>query len=163
MSAEILNQIKLNNGKTINLVKGDITERSVDVIVNAVNSYLKHDGGVAAAVVRKGGQVIQQESYKIGFLQVGSAVITTAGKLSCKGVRHAVRPKMGEGDKNKKLRKAAQISLTLASEKEFKSISMPAISSGIFGFAKDKFAKILVNESIGFLKNRNTILPPSKL
>ena len=58
MSAEILDQIKLNNGKTINLVKGDITERSVDVIVNAANSYLKHGGGVAAAIVRKGGQIL---------------------------------------------------------------------------------------------------------
>ena len=47
MSAEILDQIKLTNGKTTNLVKGDITERSVDVIVNAANSYLKHGGGVA--------------------------------------------------------------------------------------------------------------------
>lgn len=86
MSAEILDQIKLNNGKTINLVKGDITERSVGVIVNAANSYLKHGGGVAGAIVRKGGQVIQEESNKIGFVQVGSAVITTAGKLTCKGV-----------------------------------------------------------------------------
>ena len=156
MSAEILDQIKLTNGKTINLVKGDITERSVDVIVNAANSYLKHGGGVAAAIVRKGGQVIQQESDKIGFVQVGSAVITTAGKLSCKSVIHAVGPKMGEGDENNKLRKAVQSSLTLASDKGFKSISIPAISSGIFGFPKDKYAKILVNESIGFLKNRNT-------
>ncbi|HET7283325.1 MAG TPA: macro domain-containing protein [Nitrososphaeraceae archaeon] len=88
MSAEILDQIKLNNGKTIKLVKSDITERNVDVIVNAANSYLKHGGGVAAAIVRKGGQVIQQESNKIGFVQVGSAVITTAGKLSCR--RHIV-------------------------------------------------------------------------
>ncbi|MGB8023253.1 MAG: macro domain-containing protein [Nitrososphaeraceae archaeon] len=156
MSAEILDQIKLTNGKTTNLVKGDITERSVDVIVNAANSYLTHGGGVAAAIVRKGGQVIQQESDKLGFVQFGSAVITTAGKLSCKSVIHAVGPKMGEGDEDNKLRKAVQSSLTLASEKGFKSISIPAISSGIFGFPKDKCAKILVNESIGFLKNRNT-------
>lgn len=63
---------------------------------------------------------------------------------------------MGEGDENDKLRKAVQSSLSLASEKGFKSISMPAISSGIFGFPKDKCANILVNESIVFFKNTNT-------
>jgi O-acetyl-ADP-ribose deacetylase len=63
---------------------------------------------------------MQQESDKIGFVQVGSAVITTAGKLSCKSVIHAVGPKMGEGDENNKLRKAVQSSLFLASEKGFK-------------------------------------------
>src|ERR1051326_57806 len=102
MSAEILDQIKLNNGKTINLVKGDITERSVDVIVNAANSYLKHGGGVAATIVRKGGAVIQDESDMIitagGLVPVGSAVITTAGRLPCKAVIHTVGPRMGEGN-----------------------------------------------------------------
>ena len=156
MTITLVDETKLDNNKILRLVKGDITERDVDVIVNAANSYLKHGGGVAAAIVRKGGQVIQQESDKIGFVQVGSAVITTAGKLSCKSVIHTVGPKMGEGDENNKLRKAVQSSLALAAEKGFKSISMPAISSGIFGFPKDKCAKILVNESIVFLMNRNT-------
>ena len=80
--------VNLGNNKILRLVRGDITERNVDAIVNAANSYLKHGGGVAAAIVRKGGTIIQKESDKIvttrGLVQVGSAVITTAGKLPCK-------------------------------------------------------------------------------
>src|ERR687895_678565 len=87
-----------NNNKIIRLVKGDITEREVDAIVNAANSYLRHGGGVAAAIVRKGGAIIQQESNKIGFVPVGFAAITTAGKLPCKAIIHAVGPRMGEDD-----------------------------------------------------------------
>ena len=78
----------------IKLVRGDITERNTDAIVNAANSYLKHGGGVAAAIVRKGGSTIQDESDKIGFVSVGSAVITTAGKLSSKAVIHVVGPRI---------------------------------------------------------------------
>ena len=113
--------------------------------------YLKHGAGVAGAIVRKGGSVIQQESDKIGYVEVGSAVITTSGKLPCSAVIHAVGPRMGEGDEDKKLRKAVRSSLKLAADKGFKSISMPAISSGIFGFPKDRCAKILLDESRNFL------------
>jgi O-acetyl-ADP-ribose deacetylase (regulator of RNase III) len=105
----------------------------------------------AAAIVRKGGEVIQEESDKIiesiGLVPVGSAVITTAGKLPCKAVIHTVGPRMGEGNEDHKLRRAVRSCLLLASEKGFRSISMPAISSGIFGFPKDRCAKILVEES----------------
>ncbi len=140
------------NGKTIRIVKGDITERDVDAIVNAANSHLKHGGGVAGAIVRKGGDIIQQESDKIGFVPVGSATITTSGRLPCKAVIHAVGPRMGEGDEDNKLISAVRSSLSLASEKGFKSISLPAISSGIFGFPKDRCAKILLSQAVNFFK-----------
>jgi len=154
----IVDKAKLDNNKILRLVNGDITERNVDVIVNAANSYLKHGGGVAATIVRKGGAIIQEESDRIGggFVPVGSAVITSAGKLPCKAVIHTVGPRMGEGDEDNKLLNAVQSTLALAAEKEFKSISIPAISSGIFGFPKDKCAKILVQESERFLKHNNT-------
>ncbi len=152
-------EINLDNNKILRLVEGDITERNVDVIINAANSYLKHGGGVAAAIVRKGGAVIQDESDRIvtagGFVQVGSAVITTAGRLPCKAVIHTVGPRMGDGNEDYNLRKAIRSSLLLASEKGFTSISMPAISSGIFGFPKDRCAKILVDESKAFLEGNN--------
>jgi O-acetyl-ADP-ribose deacetylase (regulator of RNase III) len=159
MTQLIVDEIRLHNNKILRLVKGDITERNVDAIVNAANSYLKHGGGVATAIVRKGGRIIQEESDKIitsrGLVPVGSAVITTAGNLPCKAVIHAVGPRLGEGDEDYKLRKAVRSSLLLASEKGFKSISMPAISSGIFGFPKDRCAKILVEESKTFLQGNN--------
>lgn len=138
--------------KIITLVKGDITERDVDAIVNAANSYLQHGGGVAGAIVRKGGQIIQDESDKIGYVPVGSAAITSGGKLKARYVIHAVGPRMGEGDEDNKLKSAVRSVLTIASERGFRTISMPAISSGIFGFPKDKCAKILVNESVNFLR-----------
>ena len=152
-------EVNLDNNKILRLVEGDITERNVDVIVNAANSYLKHGGGVAAAIARKGGAVIQDESDMIitagGLVPVGSAVITTAGRLPCKAVIHTVGPRMGEGNEDYKLRKAVKSSLLLASEKGFTSISMPAISSGIFGFPKDRCARILVEESKTFLEGNN--------
>ncbi|MFL6422654.1 MAG: macro domain-containing protein, partial [Nitrososphaeraceae archaeon] len=72
-----------------------------------------------------------------------------------KAVIHAVGPRMGEGNEDYNLRKAVRSSLLLASEKGFRSISMPAISSGIFGFPKDRCAKILVEESKTFLQDSN--------
>ena len=154
---EVLSEIKVN-GKILRLVQGDLTERDVDAIVNAANSYLKHGGGVAGAIVRKGGNVIQEESDKIGFTPVGTAAITTAGKLKAKHVIHAVGPRMGEGDEDYKLKNAVLATLNLASGNGFKSISMPAISSGIFGFPKDRCAEILVGESYGYLEDIETSL-----
>ena len=152
-----LKKIVLN--KTLSLVRGDITERKVDAIVNAANSYLRHGGGVADAIVRKGGAIIQKESNKLGYVPVGSAVITTGGNLHCKLVIHAVGPQMGEGDEDDNLRKAIQSIMKLASEKKLSSISIPAISSGIFGFPKERCAKILVEETLNFTKeNQNTSL-----
>jgi len=139
-------------GKIFRLVQGDITGRDVDAIVNAANSFLQHGGGVAGAIVKKGGYIIQEESDKIGFTPVGTAVITGAGKLPARFVIHAVGPRMGEGDEDNKLRSAVLNSLLLASEKGLKSISMPAISSGIFGFPKDRCANILVRTALNYIK-----------
>jgi len=152
---EIISEISIK-GKIIRLVRGDITERNVDVIVNAANSYLRHEGGLAAAIVRKGGKIIQEDSDKIGVVPVGNAVITGSGKLPCKAVIHAVGPKIGEGKEDQRLRSAMKNTLNLAETNGFKSISIPAISSGIFGFPKDRCAKILVNESIRFIKNSSS-------
>ena len=144
-------------GKTLKLIMGDITERDVDAIVNAANSHLQHGGGVAGAIVREGGIVIQQQSDAIGFVPVGNAVITTAGNLPSKFVIHAVGPRMGEGDEDNKLISAVKSSLELASSKGLSSVSMPALSSGIFGFPKDRCAKILVSTARDFLlKNSNS-------
>ena len=154
---KFLMEHEINNRK-LRLVQADITERDVDAIVNAANSHLQHGGGVAGAIVRKGGQIIQDESDRIGYTPVGTAIITTAGKLPAKFVIHTVGPRMGEGDEDHKLKNAVLSTLKLASEKGLKSVSMPAISSGIFGFPKDRCAKILFGESANFLKNQQTSL-----
>jgi len=135
-------------GCTIRLVKGDITRLKVDAIVNAANSWLKHGGGVAAAIVRAGGRVIQEESDRIvkqrGPVKVGEAVYTTAGFLEAKYVIHAVGPRMGEGDEDDKLRNATLNSLKLGEQLGLTSIAFPAISTGIFGYPRDKCAQTML-------------------
>ncbi len=140
-----LNQKEIVKGKVIKIINGDITEEKVDAIVNAANSYLKHGGGVAGAIVRKGGNIIQRESDRIGFVPVGQVALTKAGKLPARFIIHAVGPKWGEGDEDNKLRHAVKNSLELAERKNLKTITMPAISSGIFGFPKNRCAKIILN------------------
>ncbi len=144
-------EYKTKGEKYLRLIQGDITEQKVDAIVNAANSYLQHGGGVAGAIVRKGGYIIQEESNKIGFVSVGSAAVTSAGSLPAKYVIHAVGPRWGEGNEDDKLKNALISSLKLASEKGLRSISIPAISAGIFGFPKDRCAKILVGEAVRYL------------
>ncbi len=145
------------NNKTIRIIKGDITQRRVDAIVNAANSYLQHGGGVAAAILKGGGKIIQEESDKIGFVPVGGAVMTSGGGLPCKVVIHAVGPRYGEGDEDSKLALAINNTLGIASQKGFASICMPAIGSGIFGFPKDRCAKILLGQAKLFLQKNTTI------
>ncbi len=132
---------------TMKIVQGDITECTVDAIVNAANSYLQHGGGVAGAIVKKGGSIIQEESNAIGYVPVGECAVTTGGRLKAPYVIHAVGPRFGEGDEENKLKKTVNNVLKCATEMRFQSIAMPAISAGIFGFPKDKCARILVEET----------------
>ena len=144
---------KISN-TTIELVQGDITELNTDAIVNAANSKLQHGGGVAWAIVNKGGYSIQRESDKLKFCPVGNAVITTAGKLKAKYVIHAVGPRMGEGDEGAKLRSATLSALKLADKHRLKSISFPAISTGIYKFPVERCADIMLNTTIEYCKGQ---------
>lgn len=141
-------------GSVLELVEGDITEMETDAIVNAANSYLKHGGGVAGAIVRKGGRIIQEESDKIGYCPVGQAVITAAGSLKAKYVIHAVGPRMGEGNEDEKLKNATLNSLKLADQNNLKSLAFPAISTGIFGFPVARAARIMLETAIDYLKGK---------
>ena len=150
------------NGVWIKVIKGDITKEKVDAIVNAANKYLSHGGGVAGAIVRAGGYKIQEESNEIvrkrGPLETGEAVITSGGDLPAKYVIHTVGPVWGEGDEDEKLRKAVLSVLKLATEKKLQSISIPAISCGIFGFPKERGTKIIYKTIEEFLRNNKTSL-----
>ncbi|CUH95390.1 hypothetical protein P22_1460 [Propionispora sp. 2/2-37] len=142
--------------KTIIIKQGDITAESTDAIVNPANSKLQHGGGAARAISVKGGAEIQKQSNdiikKIGSVPVGKAVITDAGNLSCKFVIHTVGPRWGEGKEHEKLRKAIMSVLTLAELYNLKSVSIPAVSSGIFGFPKKDCAEILIKTAYRFLQ-----------
>lgn len=148
---KVLHEIGIG-GKKLKLAKGDITDLEVDAIVNAANDRLKLGGGVAGAILRKGGWEIQEECDRIGYCPVGEAVVTGAGRLKAKYVIHAVGPRYGEGDEDAKLRSATFNSLKRAEERNIKSIAFPAISTGIFGFPKDRCADIMLRTIIEYLK-----------
>jgi len=149
---------KIRNS-TLELIEGDITEMATDAIANAANSHLQHGGGVAGAIVRKGGWIIQEESNKIGYVPVGEAAITTAGKLKTKYVIHAVGPVWRDGNENEdeKLKNATLNSLKLADRNNLRSIAFPAISAGIFGFPIDRCAKIMLSTTIEYLNEETRL------
>lgn len=158
-----LKRCEVSPGKFVVIVQGDLTEENVDAIVNAANSYLKHGGGVAGAIVRKGGDVIQKESDAIGYCPVGDAVVTSGGNLKAKYVIHAVGPRWGEGDEERKLKSAVYSALERATEKGLKTISIPAISTGIFGYPKKEGTRVILNVCIEYLRNKETTLHEIRL
>jgi O-acetyl-ADP-ribose deacetylase (regulator of RNase III) len=146
------------NGKQLVLVQGDITEMDTDAIVNAANKDLVLGAGVAGAIRTKGGATIQEECNRIGGAPVGGVAITTGGDLRARHVIHAVGPRMGEGDEDRKLADATRNSLKLANEKGLASITFPAISTGIFGFPKNRCARIMLTTVAETLKQEDTSL-----
>ena len=132
----------------IEVYKGDITKMETDVIVNAANTSLLGGGGVDGAIHKAGGSEVLDECYKIrnrqGSCKVGEAVITNSGKLRTKKIIHTVGPKWNNGKSNEeeKLKSCYIESLKIAEKNELKSISFPNISTGIYGFPKEKAANI---------------------
>ncbi len=151
-----MKELKVKNS-IISLIQGDITDLQIDVIVNAANDRLILGGGVAGAIRKKGGPIIQDECNKIGGTFVGDAVITTGGNLKAKHVIHAVGPRMGEGNEDEKLKNATVNSLKLMDEYNLKSIAFPAISTGIFGFPIDRCSKIMIDATKEYLQGNSQI------
>jgi putative ATPase len=146
--SRLVAQITLAGNKTLSLIHGDLTEEAVDAIVNAANAQLQHGGGVAGAIARRGGAVIQRQSdewvRRHGPVAHDRPALTDAGALPCRHVIHAVGPVWGEGGEDGKLRAAVLGALELAQANGFVSLALPAISTGIFGFPKDRGARILL-------------------
>jgi O-acetyl-ADP-ribose deacetylase len=144
------------SGQKLQLVLGDISAEKTEAIVNAANRFLRHGGGVAGAILRAGGPAIQKESdtwvAKHGEVKANSPAVTTGGKLASRYVIHAVGPVWGEGDEEKKLSDAAASSLRTAQELKLESISIPAISTGIFGFPRRLAAKIILTTIRDYLE-----------
>lgn len=149
-------QISINDSLLV-LIKGDITDIAIDAIVNPANSKLKLGSGVAGAIRQKGGPSIQEECDAIGHCDVGSSAITSAGNLKAKKVIHAVGPIMGSGDEDKKLADATISALEIASQNGIRSLAFPAISTGIFGFPKDRCARVMLSTTIAYLQTANSI------
>jgi len=144
----VLKEQTLSSGQTLQIVQGDITIEEVDAIVNAANEHLQHGGGVAWAISKRGGPVIQQESNEWirakGTVSHAHPAWTSGGQLPAKTVIHAVGPVWGDGDEDAKLSAAVTGSLRMADELGLESIAFPAISTGIFGFPKERAAKVIL-------------------
>lgn len=144
--SQVLSELSFSSGQRLQLAQGDLTTERVDAIVNAANRYLQHGGGLAGAILARGGEAIQAESdawvNAHGLVTNNAPAYTRAGKLPCRYVIHAVGPVWGEGDEDRKLEEAVTGSLRLADRLDLSSVALPAISTGIFGFPKARAAQI---------------------
>ena len=162
MSA-ILKEVQLKPNILFQLAQGDITLEIVDAIVNAANSQLQHGGGLAGAIVRRGGPQIQVDSddwvKEHGPVTHEAPAYTRAGNLPCRYIIHAVGPVWGSGDEDNKLVAAVNGSLNLAEQLELKSLALPAISTGIYGYPLERAARVI----IGTIKDYFNTKAPSSI
>ena len=157
----------LSTGQTIQIVQGDITTENVDAIVNAANENLQHGGGVAWAISHKGGAAIQSESdewiRQRGPVSHMHPAWTSGGALPAKFVIHAVGPVWGSGDEDEKLFNAVTGALRVAGELACTSIAFPAISTGIFGFPKERAARVITSAMKAYFERNSPSLKIVKL
>jgi O-acetyl-ADP-ribose deacetylase (regulator of RNase III) len=147
----------------IELIQGDITQLTVDAVVNAANTSLMGGGGVDGAIHRAGGPGILEECRHIrnsqGGCKTGEAVVTSAGKLKARFVIHTVGPVWNGGTKNEDqlLVNAYRNSLFKAVEKNCTSVAFPNISTGVYGFPKQRAAQIAVQTVTSFLRAESSL------
>lgn len=136
----------------IKIVQGDITELKVDAIVNAANNKLVMGGGVAGAIKRKGGKVIEDEAVKKGPIEIGEAAWTQSGNLPAKYVIHAATMGMDFKTDEIKIRNSCRSALEMAEELKIKSLAFPALGCGVGGFPLLASAKIMAQEVFRHLR-----------
>ncbi|MCD6575295.1 macro domain-containing protein [Candidatus Aerophobetes bacterium] len=130
----------------IKVVKGDITEQEVEAIVNAANNHFIMGGGVAGAIKRKGGKIIEDEAVAQGPVEVGEAVITSGGKLPARFVIHASTMGMDFKTSAEKIKAATFNALKKAEEKGIKQLAFPALGCGVGRFSVRKAAEIMIEQ-----------------
>ena len=151
------------NRTILELVEGDITKMGTDAIVNAANQGLTHGGGLAGLVARAGGPTIQAESNdwirQRGLVRTGSAAITSGGNLKARHVIHAVGPIYdGQPRAAELLASAVRAALRMADEHRLKSVSLPPISTGIFGYPMEEAAQVMLSEVIAYLRGETRLI-----
>lgn len=149
----------LINRAALELVQGDITELDTAAIVNAANEHLAHGGGVARIISRKGGPAIQRESdawiRQHGRVLTGSAAITSGGRLKARHVIHAVGPVYDRTPRSADLLSSAgRAALQVADDHRLKSIALPAISTGIFGYPLEQAAEVMLHAASEYLRGQ---------
>ena len=144
------------NGKTLELVMGDITEQDTEAIVNAANERLIPGGGVDGAIHRKGGPSIAEEARRIGRCPTSKAVVTGGGNLKARYVIHAVGPiyRDGKSGEPELLASAYGEALARAEELKLSSVAFPSLSTGAYGYPMEEAATIALKTILSFLKSR---------
>ena len=152
----------------LRVVQGDLTTQPVAAIVNAANEQLQHGGGVAAAIVTAGGEVIQSESdewvAEHGPVGPGRVAITSAGRLPARYVIHVVGPRYREGQDNEALLRQAVVAvLDAAALSGCPTVALPAISSGVFGYPRADACRVIVSASREWLERRPGLISEVRL
>ena len=144
----------------IHVKQGDITREAVDAIVNAANPSLLGGGGVDGAIHRAAGPGLLQECRKLGGCAHGEARITGGHNLKARHVVHTPGPiyKNGNSGEAEILKNSYMNSLLLAKENNLKSISFPAISTGVYGYPKEAACKIAMDTAIEFMKKNDYVI-----
>ncbi|XP_013388979.2 uncharacterized protein LOC106157780 [Lingula anatina] len=162
INQKVVAHIKTPDNCVVAIHRDDLTQQHVDVIVNAANRDMAHIGGLAKAIVDAGGQSIQDEcsayTGKHGALLDGQVFASSAGKLPCKKILHAVGPVWRGGNNNEEnlLYEAVYNCLDEATKMKFKAISFPALSAGVYRFPIDKCSEVILEAIRDFFKNSST-------
>jgi O-acetyl-ADP-ribose deacetylase (regulator of RNase III) len=138
-------------------VQGDITEMAVDAIVNAANTDLTMDTGVAGAIRRKAGERIQDDCERLAPIRLGAAAVTTGGNLKALFIIHAASMPPGEKATAESLRLATRASLMRAEEKAIRSMAFPAIGAGVAGLSMAECAPIMLKAVLEHIKMRTSL------
>ena len=150
-------------GTTVIALEGDVTRQQVEAVVNSANETLQHDDGVATAIVRTGGRVIQEESdswvLENGPLDPGHAAVTTGGMLQASHVIHIVGPRYGESEEPDAVMAASvQAALNAADSHGLQSIAFPAIATGRRAVHATAATRAIVAAVVDWLEsNPNTL------
>jgi O-acetyl-ADP-ribose deacetylase (regulator of RNase III) len=161
MRGQVKTAVQINH-TLVELIEGNIIALDTDAIVNAANEQLSHGGGLAALISRRGGPTIQKESHlwvqEHGRVVTGSAAMTSGGMLKARHVIHAVGPVYDDPSSSAELlASAVRSALQMADDHYLKSIALPAISTGIFGYPLQDAARVMMEATVAYLQGETEL------